>query len=498
MEKEIKNYIDSIIPKNISKSRKKSISDEFESHIYEKIDFYEEIGYTKEQSIKKALEEMGESEEIRQSICDDFNELYYEKMWWPFGVGVGILLMNLAFGFAGCWVAGIEYMGDPHWLQTAASVIMIFIITAVFLYAIKRRYISTIVSIAISNFLIGISMLWCFYPQTAIWSAYYNLCYLIDKFTPVYAFDYFDKADNVCFRGSIIFLIVVSIFCFVLAIFVEDMRRKTINKITKVIGLTAVVFSVATCILHPLSTEYRDNYKKWFDVYNSNISAKSMSVYNLLNEAESYDEAVSILKSENYISREEFEKTTDRNTLKRFRASMNDFNFFDNTYEVWFNTKEHIEGNGFIFIKKDKNNNLAAYGIGNGCVMFEADSLDFGVSFIGFNQNDDMQNIMKEFKTLKVGDKENDVMSFFGKEQGSVYTIFTEKDDGKTNNYYRVRCCNYDSDEDYDLYKEYYIELTFEDGILTDGCLYSLDYDDYYNDICDYNDILKIIPIEQN
>ncbi|MGN1419528.1 MAG: permease prefix domain 1-containing protein [Acutalibacteraceae bacterium] len=478
MDNEVQKYIDSVIPKNIPKSRQSSISDELESHIYEKIDFYEEIGYSKEQSIKKALEEMGEDEEVKQSICDEFDELYHEKTWWAFAVGAGILLINFICGIIGLWVSGIDYMGDPILPQATASVVLILIIFGIILFAVKKRYVNVLIGIAVSNFIIGISILWCFYPQCAIWSAYYNLCYLLDKFTPLFAIDYFDIAESVCFFGSIIFVIAISVFCIFLAINIEEMKDKTIKNIRKGIGFVFAALCVATCILHPLSTEYKDNYKKWFFEYNVCISAESTAIYNELNETESYDDAVGILKSADYTNYEEFEKTLEKAILKQIRANMNHFTLFDDSYEIWFNPEKDIYGNGFVFIKKDQEGNLTGYGIGNGFTMYTTNSsgdYDFRIYETQSVRKDDMQKSMKMFKNLKIGDKEEDVMNFFGKEQGVKYTIFTEKNDGKISHYYRICCCNYD------LYEAYYLELTFEDGILTNGNLYDLNYGDYEN-----------------
>ena len=62
------NYIDSIIPKNIPEKKRRKIYDEMFCHILDRIDYYEEIGYSEEQSTDKAIEDMGTDEETKKQI----------------------------------------------------------------------------------------------------------------------------------------------------------------------------------------------------------------------------------------------------------------------------------------------------------------------------------------------------------------------------------------------------------------------------------------------
>ena len=47
----IESYIASVIPKNIPKYKQKILRDEIEAHIFDRIDFYTEIGYDNEASM---------------------------------------------------------------------------------------------------------------------------------------------------------------------------------------------------------------------------------------------------------------------------------------------------------------------------------------------------------------------------------------------------------------------------------------------------------------
>ena len=53
------NFIDRVWILIENKTARESITAELESHILDKADYYEEIGYSKEVAMQKAIEEMG-------------------------------------------------------------------------------------------------------------------------------------------------------------------------------------------------------------------------------------------------------------------------------------------------------------------------------------------------------------------------------------------------------------------------------------------------------
>ncbi len=73
--KTVENYLDSVIPDKISDSTKAELRAEIESHIYDKAEFYIEIGYDEEEAFKKAIAEMGETEGVR----NEFEVIYKDS-----------------------------------------------------------------------------------------------------------------------------------------------------------------------------------------------------------------------------------------------------------------------------------------------------------------------------------------------------------------------------------------------------------------------------------
>ena len=68
MEKRIQEFIADYIPKRITKETRYKLQYELENHIYDRIDYYREIGYTEEESLEKALDDFGNDEETKEQI----------------------------------------------------------------------------------------------------------------------------------------------------------------------------------------------------------------------------------------------------------------------------------------------------------------------------------------------------------------------------------------------------------------------------------------------
>ena len=73
----VSDYLDAAVPKGLTASRRKLLTEELEGHIYDRVDAYMQMGYTKEESLQKAIEAMGDAEPVREQ----FDELYGESEW---------------------------------------------------------------------------------------------------------------------------------------------------------------------------------------------------------------------------------------------------------------------------------------------------------------------------------------------------------------------------------------------------------------------------------
>lgn len=76
MEKRIQEFIADYIPKRITKETRYKLQAELENHIYERTDYYTEIGYSEEESLEKALKDFGDDEETKEQIKKEMGEIH--------------------------------------------------------------------------------------------------------------------------------------------------------------------------------------------------------------------------------------------------------------------------------------------------------------------------------------------------------------------------------------------------------------------------------------
>lgn len=76
MEKRIQEFIADYIPKRVTKETGYKLQAELENHIYERIDYYTEIGYSEEESLEKALKDFGDDKETKEQIKNELGEIH--------------------------------------------------------------------------------------------------------------------------------------------------------------------------------------------------------------------------------------------------------------------------------------------------------------------------------------------------------------------------------------------------------------------------------------
>ncbi len=76
MKKRISEFIADYLPKRITKETRYKLQAELENHIYDKIDYYKEIGYSEEESLEKALKDFGDDKETKEQIKKEMSEIH--------------------------------------------------------------------------------------------------------------------------------------------------------------------------------------------------------------------------------------------------------------------------------------------------------------------------------------------------------------------------------------------------------------------------------------
>ena len=139
----VSDYLDAAVPKGLSASRRKLLTEELEGHIYDRVDAYMQMGYTKEESLQKAIEAMGDAEPVQV----EFNRLYNGDTVLAclvsFALALSLFLFNCVFG-TDTWFM-------PSEIELAVSLILVFglILTEIQMFRKKRK--KVLISLAITS-----------------------------------------------------------------------------------------------------------------------------------------------------------------------------------------------------------------------------------------------------------------------------------------------------------------------------------------------------------
>lgn len=489
----INDYVNSLVPSNIPKSKQQNIREELLAHIFDRIDYYKEIGYDTDSAIDKALCDMGEDEETKSFVRNSFEELHFERTWWSIVAGAVILAMNMLCFPAGLWVMSADFNDEPTAFTAFISFAMVFVMLFGIVFARVKKYRKMLVGIGVSNVIVAGCFLFCFYPQSAFYVLDLNTICLIDRFTPFYMVDFLEYyVGGTFYINCIAFLALCSLYCFVSAILIKKGKAKdTKNGKRKLICFVAAYFvvAVASCCIYPWSEAYEENYPMWFNEYNSCISEETDNLYDNIELNSDYSLVADYLVENGWMTVEAYEEALDKVTAKQFRGEIRRLSF-EGGYEVWFNPIRHkeIEGNGFIAVRKNEENKITGKSIGNlQSEIYNAD-FGFGYSYTDYVR-DDMQELMAAFDNLKKGAGEEDVLAIFGSDigvvfqHGEIYTKAACVENGVLKTYYRIYSYGtvFPNKKSYfDRVKARVYEFTFENGELTQGNMY---YKDYPNEL---------------
>ena len=474
----ITEFVDSFIPKNISKKKALILKDELICHIMDKVDYYKDIGYDETESVNKAIEDFGTDENDKNFIFNEFEDLYSEKNIWGILAFIFIAVMNFLCAPLDLWVTSADFNRDPDPISAFISFSMIFVVLIMIAFARIKKYRKMLISIGIVNTLIAVVLLMSFYPQMAAFTLAYDIIYLVDNFTPFSIGNIIVMAYDGIFAMALWvgILLIPSLYCFIEAFRIKRGRAKQVKNPKRKVAIFSCIFftiAIVSCLIYPVSEKYIDDYPVWFSKDRNYISDETSQIYDEISIYDKYSEVDNHLCLAGYVLVEQYRDSLDRVRRKQFNQNLKEFNFAEG-YEIWFRPDETAAGNGFIGIKQE-NGIITGKAIGN-----IEENMYMGMGNFGYwnDSNDDMFTMLDYFRTLKKGDAEADVMSRFGSEFGFIYAKRSSVEDGKVINYYRIYFHGITNPEgkSYEKDDSRYIELTFENSKLVKGTMYDKVY----------------------
>ncbi len=487
---DIRDFINSFLPDNIPKKKRQQLYDEMECHILDRADFYIEIGYDEETSLKKSMECFGEETEIKENIKADLHGLYHERFYYAVIAGLVPIIFNLVCAFTGNFVFSADRMPDPKGWGVSLSTFFVSFSVLQIIFCFKKGYRKSLVATGISNLLIICSMLLVCYPQSAFYAAPINISYLLEMFTPMIMKNVADDLpDYFAVLGAWIYLGVSGLSSFFLSRAVRKKKNSEKAALSGVSVLAVILCaaSVLSGIIYTPADEYYTGYRTWFDYKNDTITEEALNIYDSIPLGCTYEDAKPYLEYLGYTNTEDYISTLSREEQKMFRYNLSEIDFFfSDDYEIFFKAdKEYYyrDDNGLFFIRVDKNGLVTGKGIGVGSEYEDS----YGSKRHYCSADYDTDKCIADFERMKKGDSKTEVLRKLGEDNGHFYTVFSESENGVLKDYYRIHSQTRQTDT-YPYDTDIFIQLWFTDGLLEKG---TLEYDDYHHG---YEEVKKSMP----
>lgn len=428
MDKRIESYLDSVIPEKLSKRRQKLIREELRDHISDHIDFYTEIGYSEDESIQKALADMGDDGGVTAMVKKDFEKVYGEKIWMPILAFVLTTLVIMSAMFGGVWILSADSKGSPETAEIFASFAIILAFSFALAVAYRKGFKKTLLAIGIPNLLSGATVLYSGYSQPAIYALISDIGFLLEKTTPLITYKFASEQELVNEYISFIAGIVLDIGLALvsLILFIRLRKKGTPEKKSKKgIIITASVLCAAAIGLTFMYTGTEKFYRSYKYVMNGKkfetsdgICKQSEAAFDSIELGMSYDEAKLKLRVQGYMPFDEYCETQSREMSKRLKYSLGELELTvtDEGYTVFINPNIFYDdndiygrngSNGFVYLRADSDGCVESKGVGSGTkpgdgsysVTFSSDDNSDGITE-GIVEN---CSVSSKFFTLKDG-----------------------------------------------------------------------------------------------
>lgn len=428
MDKRIESYLDSVIPEKLSKRRQKLIREELRDHISDHIDFYTEIGYSEDESIQKALADMGDDGGVTEMIKKDFEKVYGEKIWMPILAFVLTTLVIMSAMFGGVWIVSADSKGSPETAEIFASFAIILAFSFALAVAYRKGFKKTLLAIGIPNLLFGATLISSGYTQPAIYALVCDICFMLEKTTPLITYKFASEqelvGEYIAYAAGVAADIGFALAALIL--FIKLRKKGTPEKKSKKgIIITASVLCAAAIGLTFMYTGTEKFYRSYKYVMNGKkfetsdgICKQSEAAFDSIELGMSYDEAKLKLRVQGYMPFDEYCETQSGGMRKRLKYSLNelDLTVTDEGYTVFVNPNvfydySGIDGrnysNGFVYIRADSDGCVESKGVGSGTkpgdgsysVTFSSDDNSDGITE-GIVEN---CSVSSKFFTLKDG-----------------------------------------------------------------------------------------------
>lgn len=499
MDDRITQFLHTVIPQDIPKKKRAEVEAELACHIEDKAEHFKDLGFSEEDSLKKSFEAFAETDEIKNTICEKFDELYHEKTLWAVLAGAAVVIINLLSFPLNIWINSADYNGNPSTYSAAVSFIFVLAVISLIAFARAKKYNKMLLGIACGVALTAILPIMNIYAQAAVYAVVRGTRYLVNEYTHLFIPDSTFLSITEAYSYLLVLPLVEIAVCIVSAVRIK--HGKTTSKSAKRVGKRFAAFAVCyACIAAflsysvPAAVRY-ENYPRPFDK-NAYMSYTSESAFNEIADCGSVEECDKILRENGLITIDEFRKTLGRATRKELDRQIKDFNIPE-SFIVYVTPESSansytVSGNGFIFLKEE-DGKVTLKGVGSTC------TLDYGIfdfmptgSYISVK----FEEMTELFTSLKKGQPEQEIAEKI-ESIGEIYSIF-RYGENMNSTAYRMYFRDASHPDNYttDFY-EAAADLIFTDGKLASGKMLVLKSYERFSPDDGIRTVNETLPVEE-
>ncbi|MBQ8784187.1 MAG: hypothetical protein IJZ57_10515 [Clostridia bacterium] len=446
----IKSYLEKAVPKGLSLKKQMNICDELTCHIQDKADFYMEIGYEEEKSYEKALEEMGDGEEV----CQQFEEVYQEKTIHAVLTSVAIHFADFVAVILGFGLSFVSiFASSTGMIESAESVLFSSValcaVLVLIMYAHKERHPKMLKAIGISHLIMT-------FLTGVLNSIYAPLAFPIGNILS----DFF--ADSIWSILSPIFIsFPIGFTCLILSKAVK--HKKGVSE--KAFKALSVLFVAGLVVLNSFSFYFNYSSISEYIVQKNELNSYT-GAYESITSEMTFEEADKSLKATGYIPSTEFKKEAVKDEYLGYALQ--------NVSEEW-----SLSENDIIYMKRSETGEIA---YSEPCIIIpQSQDKTIPWKIIDFRSSPSNINLFKEFtilnsepvteakeilNSLHIGYKEDDCIKSITR-RFSFQNIKTEYTENIASQAYRFFASNFDSIGDETLRLE--ATLVFKNNRLSKG-----------------------------
>ncbi len=472
MNEEMISFLDTVIPTDIPKKKRQSLFDEMSCHLEEKAEHFKSIGFSDEESTKKACDAFAQTQDAKQNISNNFDEMYHERTWWAFAAAVGVVVLEILCFLTGSWIYSVDKKADPDIPEAAISFGLVFVFLAFIAFARIKNLRKTLLGVAAGT-VFCLVPLWNVFAQSAIFTVIHGLVYFTNNYTGIYIENPSGVAEVLEWAASSAVLPLAAIaYCISASLRIKHGTAKKLFGRKVTVGCTAlaalyvcsaVLFSAALPTVKAYMNEPAPLKNEMF------MTMWTDRIYSDLESCETLEECDAVLREHKMKTLDEYRESLSRAKQKEFDRQIKEMKIPSDliTYTLNGYASGPVMGNGFIFLKTD-NGRITLKGVGSTYVPEEGEAIIARTD----PEHDDtaLDEAIKLFTSLKKGMPEKETSVNFGFQYGTKFAKFRYGKDMNTSAYrifFRNRLAH--GDEIHENYYACIMNLIFTDGELTDA-----------------------------